>query len=327
MPPIRVSCRLARPNGHDLSLDCFEPPLAPDVAQGITGQVRAHLNEEFLDGICRGEHSPEAAFRVCAGRADGRVIGTAWCGWGRDLPHIAVVGGVTTAEAFRGMGVASALMGMLCDQFQEAGGRLLYLATANPAARRIYERIGFRQVVGQVLCRAFHGAELNEGFAARGPLTARDVSPRHIAALLPLYMAPHPCALLDAGMPFPSTRLAGPWRCVRIFWDTWAATQQGGRWRVVENSAGWPVASAIARPANAEGFLVDFLSLPRYSKTVVPFFEQFLERLGASAEWRIADNDEWKAQLAPRLGFRDAGPAGTVDVEGRRFNLQRYVRG
>ena len=61
------------------------------------------------------------------------------------------MGGVATAETYRGQGLASAVVGAVCERFDSAAGRLLWLGTGNPAARRIYERLGFRLVAGQDL--------------------------------------------------------------------------------------------------------------------------------------------------------------------------------
>ena len=241
----RVSaCR----GGVEAAIRCAQPPLPPEEARRIARFVGRFLVEEYLNAILLGEFSEEACFTAGLGLVGDSVLATCWSGWGREFPDIAVMGGVATAEAHRGQGLASAVVGAVCERFDSAGGRLLCLGTSNPAARRIYERLGFRQVAGQVFCRAARGARLDEGFAPGRPVAARPASWRDMASIVPLYLLPHPCVLADAGIGLPSARVAEPRRCVRIFWDLWKSIEPAGKWAVLRNDLGWPVASALARP-------------------------------------------------------------------------------
>ena len=190
------------------------------------------------------------------------------------------MGGVATAEAHRGQGLASAVVGAVCERFDAAGGRLLYLGTMNPVARRIYEQLGFRPVAGQILCRAASGAAGRRlrgrpegGRAAR--LVARHG--RHRAAL-PL-AAPVRAGGRGHRAAFLARRRAAAMRphllgtCGRA----WNRRALG----VLQNDLGWLVASAIARPTavlrapvrtrRLRGFSVDFLWHPDYSVEAAAF--------------------------------------------------------
>ena len=161
-----IHSRLRLSNGAEAAIRCAQPPLPADEARRFARFVGHFLVEEYLNDILLGKFSKEACFTAGMGLLGDQVLATCWSGWGREFPDIAVMGGVATAEAYRGQGLASAVVGAVCERFDSARGRLLCLGTSNPAARRIYERLGFRPVAGQILCRAARGARLDEGFAA-----------------------------------------------------------------------------------------------------------------------------------------------------------------
>jgi GNAT superfamily N-acetyltransferase len=340
--------RLRLPGGVEAVIRCAQPPLPPEEARRIAGFVGRFLVEEYLNAILLGQFSEAACFTAGLGLVAESVAATCWSGWGREFPDIAVMGGVATAEAYRGRGLASAVVGAVCERFDSAGGRLLYLGTSNPVARRIYERLGFRPVAGQIFCRAARGTRPDEGFAAGRSVAARPASWRDMASIVPLYLLPHPCVLADAGIGLPSARVAEPRRCVRIFWDLWKSIEPAGRWAVLRNDLGWPVASALARPAfaplaapgaapgkpcapSARGFSVDFLWHPDYSVEAAAFVASWLEEIeaasGCACRMLICDGDDWKLREARTLGFeRAGGEGGTVEMNGRKVPLLRLVR-
>jgi hypothetical protein len=288
--------------------------------------------EEYLHAILLGQFSEEACFTAGLGLVGDSVLASCWSGWGREFPDMAVMGGVATAEAYRGQGLASAVVGAVCERFDSAGGRFLYLGTSNPAARRIYERLGFRLAAGQVFCRAASGARLDEGFTPGRPVAARPASWREMASIVPLYLLQHPCVIADSGIGLPSARVAEPRRCVRIFQDLWKSIERGGKWAVLRNDLDWPVASALARPvASSAGFSVDFLWHPDYSVEAAGFVANWLEEIeaasGCACGMLICDGDDWKLREARALGFERAeGGGGNVDLNGRRIPLLRFVR-
>ncbi len=330
--PLRNS-RLRLRSGVEAAIRCVQPPLPPEEARRIADFVGRFLVEEYLNSILLGEFSEEACFAAGLACGGDSVVATAWSGWGGDFPDIAVMGGVATSEAYRGQGLASAVVGAVCERFDSAGGRLLFLGTSNPAARRIYERLGFRQVAGQIFCRAARGARPDEGFATGRRVSARPVSWRDLASIVPLYLLRHPCLIADAGIALPSARVAEPRRCVRIFWDLWKSIAPAGKWAILRNDLGWPVASAIARryaPFAAE-FSVDFLWHPDYSVEASGFVAHWLKEIeavsGRSCSMLICEGDDWKVRAARALGFeRVGGDGGTVELNGRKAPLLRFVR-
>jgi GNAT superfamily N-acetyltransferase len=330
--PSSENPRLRLPSGVEAAIRCAQPPLPPEEARRIAQFVGHFLVEEYLGAILLGEFSEAARFTVGMGIVGGSLAAACWSGWGREFPDIAVMGGVATAEAYRGQGLASAVVGAVCERFDSTGGRLLYLGTRNPVAQRIYERLGFRQVAGQIFCRAARGARPDEGFAAGRTVAARPASWRDMASIVPLYLQPHPCVLADAGIGLPSARIVEPRRCVHIFWDLWKSIEPAGQWTILRNDLGWPVASALARPSAppAAGFSVDFLWHTDYSVEGAAFVGKWLEEIeaasGCACRMLICDGDDWKLREARKLGFERAEGGGIADVDGRKVPLLSVVR-
>jgi ribosomal protein S18 acetylase RimI-like enzyme len=342
-PAPLIHSRLRVRDGLEAAIRCAQPPLPPEEVRRVAEFVGRFLVEEYLSDILLGKFSEEACFTAGVGLAGDSVLATCWSGWGREFPNIAVMGGVATAEAYRGRGLASAVVGAVCERFDAAGGRLLCLGTSNPAARRIYERLGFRLAAGQVFCRAARGARLDEGLAPGRPVAARPASWRDMASILPLYLLRHPCLLADAGIGLPSARVAEPRRCVHIFWNLWKSIEPAGKWALLRNDLGWPIASALGRrsfaeaaegkPSSAEpsaGFSVDFLWHPDYSVEAAGFLANWLDEIeaasGCACRMLICEGDDWKLRQARMLGFERAEGGGSVELDGRKVPLMKFVR-
>ena len=324
-------------SGQQLVVEMGTPPLPDEAAQPVAALIKSVLSEEFIADVLAGRCSEDISFHVGRGCVNGEVVGTCWVGWRHTLPELAVMGGVAAAPAHQRQGVASTLCRALCESYDRSGGGLLYLATTSDVARRIYQRLGFRRVVGQVLCRATGCVQADEGFESGLRVTARPVNWGDLAAVVPLYIWPHECILVDAATDFPSTRIAGPKWCVSIFWRTWVSVQpEGNRWDVLENERGWIVAAAVARRTRGETrrprpLTCDFIWHPDYSEEGVEFVRDFLHRReaesGASCELLVAEGDDWKLFRARQLGFKAAKRSDrSVKLDDRWVNLIKLSR-
>lgn len=320
-----------QPRVQGVSVRILETPLPAALASRAMALVYPVLHEEFLEDLLLGRFGPGAQFLSALAFDGDRLAGHAWAGWGVEAAPIGVMAGVVTDERYRRRGIASGLVAELCKRFDSAGGALFFLGTTNPEARRLYERFGFRSFTGNVYCRGEHA--LMRDLAPGLPVSAHRAGWADIGRILPLYLLPHPCIVIDAGVELLSTRLAPPWRCFRIFWDTWRSIESGGDWELLINSAGWAVASAVARP-NARpggGFHLDFVWHSDYPDAGCSFVGDFVERMEAryqgAARLLLCDGDEWKRRAAEALGFtRARRAAGHILHQGRRLALDEYRR-
>jgi len=148
------------PLADGIRIDYTEPPVPEPLAGDIYRAVFAELKEEFLPDLLAGRHNADARFTIGIARAGDRLAACCWTGLGRRRPQIGVMAGVVTLPEFRGRGIATAMVRGICDRFDHHGGRHLFLGVTNPVARRIYEKLGFREHAGSILMR---GDPLRQG--------------------------------------------------------------------------------------------------------------------------------------------------------------------
>jgi len=313
-------------DGRAARLEGLVPPLPPEEASAFSALVRSTLDEPFLDDLLTGRVGAGLDVLAVASRVEGTLAGTAWMGRGQRCPDIGVIAGVVTRPDLRGQGLAAAACAALCRAFDEEGGRYLFLAAATPDAARLYGRLGFRRVAGAAMCRARDGTDFRAALAAGRPGTARDADWGDLPAMVPLYYLPHECVLLDAGAPLASARVAGPVRCVGLFWNTWLTTvAAGGLWQALPDGRGWMAAGAVARP-DGENLSADFIWAPFHADAGRAFLADFLReaerRLGRPCRLLLCEGDAWKEREAQRLGFtRVENTGAAVEVAGRRRRL------
>ena len=101
-------------------------------------QTDYRLFRSILNGDER-EHNRDVFYLV---RDGDRTVGSCHLTFPVADPALGGLGEVATAPAARGRGIASELCAMARDDFRRAGGSALFLGTANPAAARIYHRLG-----------------------------------------------------------------------------------------------------------------------------------------------------------------------------------------
>jgi ribosomal protein S18 acetylase RimI-like enzyme len=124
--------------------DCLRDWLAESEEAG--SRIVRRLIEEWASGVNRFDQPGEALLGASVG---GRLVGV--CGLNRD-PYAAEAGvgrvrHLYVLSAFRGLGVGRHLV---AEVIEAARGHFdsLRLRTANPAAARLYEALGFRSCSG-----------------------------------------------------------------------------------------------------------------------------------------------------------------------------------
>lgn len=146
-------------------LDCAPVRLAPAQAREI---IDLYLQVEGFADSCVGREDAEAeSTRVnlenggrCYGiHKDGRLIAAASTSAESDIS--AMITGVCTHPDYRGKGYASALVAKLCCDCLQEGLRSLCLFYDNPAAGRIYRRIGFVEMGQYMMLRKVCGDRAN----------------------------------------------------------------------------------------------------------------------------------------------------------------------
>jgi len=198
------------------------------------------------------EHNRDVFYLV---RDGDRTVGSCHLTFPVADPALGGLGEVATAPAARGRGIASELCAMARDDFRRAGGSALFLGTANPAAARIYHRLGWRKLAGAHAMahiadgrspEAFFIDHFATGGSATGTAAAR-------IPMIPLILCPHDDRLLDANAGWVSTRYADQSSCMGLY-PRYAALDA---WFCARAGDGRAVGLASARTHGAAGCQID----------------------------------------------------------------------
>lgn len=176
-------------SGEQLAIRIEEPPLL-EYARKTPGSELLdwcwpQIKEEMLGGqMRRWLHAPYAL-----GELNGELVGSIAYYAAADRRDVGVVEFVQTAEAHRGKGISSALLGTLIERFIREGGLALYLCTTNPIAGSLYEKHGFKYLVGDGMRYLAYGVrEFDETYLSfNDDATARDATWADLARLTVLY--------------------------------------------------------------------------------------------------------------------------------------------
>lgn len=104
-----------------------EPPYAPE-------QAIARLREQVAEG------QREFVLAYLDGQIAGTGVSVALKNGGAEIV------GIATQPVYRRRGVAASVTTFLTRRLYDRGARLVWLTSAQPAAQRIYERLGYRRV-------------------------------------------------------------------------------------------------------------------------------------------------------------------------------------
>ena len=320
---------------------CFEPPLADDLQSELPPFWEAIFEEEFdFRDVLAGSDAGYIGHRIYLRRqpGDGALMGTSHLAYSehglkpqREMTPIGGMGEVATAPAFRRMGIAAQLCAMARDEFAQLGGAALFLGTGNPAAARVYHRLGFRKLAGASLMAWVTDDEspecfLASHFSAGGSIEVHPGSPRSRCHLIPLAVCPHDWQVLDANAGLYSTRYTQLNSCMSLFprYEAVATGEREGTWFEGWTETGGCLAGlSTVRQAADRVSQVDGFVHKRYEAA-------WPQLLAAAIDWsrergmdrcmaNICVEDEEKQVCFKQLGFVSIEEGGGFEVGGRRI--------
>jgi RimJ/RimL family protein N-acetyltransferase len=133
----------------------FRPvPLPKDIAVRELGpqdldEVRA-IQRHYPDTAFQEDHLGEELYLAALRRADGRMLAMAGTHVSSRAYGVAAIGSVVTEPASRGRGLGTAITSALCCRLfadDRIGLIVLNVGANNPAARRVYEKLGFSRPI------------------------------------------------------------------------------------------------------------------------------------------------------------------------------------
>jgi len=296
---------------------------------------QAHLREALAGRL--GEVAGDHFFVAWSGD---EPVGNVYYGTAAAAPQIGLLAYVITQPAHRDQGIGTLLARKAVEHFVAGGGVCLHLGTANPVARRTYERCGFRAYNGHVMRYLAPGWEWqgfdDAYFADEGPAQVRPGHWGDLARVGMLYTAPsrwfvkdyperlysHPALLQTRCGSIPASMLLN------------ATQQDGGLW-VLENPrqriVGAATATRLDGTAQAHVPLLDFLVVPAYCSQAPALLAMVIESLGDKGAERLrvylASQDMEKAGIVRQVGFRcEATLVEQFRVGDDHYDLQIYTR-
>lgn len=253
------------------------------------------------------------------------LAGTSHLTVGKAAPRLGGLGEVATPPAFRRQGIAAQLCEAARDDFCKQGGEAFFLGTGNPAAARIYYRLGWRKLAGANVMALIVSGNSPEAFLvdyfreAEGQTSIVPGTSAQRIPMIPLIVCPHDWQVLDANAGIFSTRYAVQSSCMGLYPKYDALIQQSsGTWFGAGADSGHLIGLATARldgsgVCHVDGF-THHRCLDAWSDLIQAAMDWGADR--GATEWcgTLSVEDEDKRSLFESLGFEVAG-------EGEAFTL------
>jgi GNAT superfamily N-acetyltransferase len=261
-------------------------------------------------------------------RQGGDLAGTSHLTVGKAVPRLGGLGEVATPPAFRRQGIAAQLCEAALDDFCKQGGEAFFLGTGNPAAARIYYRLGWRKLAGANVMALIVSGNSPEAFlvdyfreADRQITIVPGTSAQRIP-MIPLIVCPHDWQVLDANAGIFSTRYALQSSCMGLYpkYDI-LVQQQSGAWFAAQRGSGHLVGLATARLDGSGACHVDGFThqchVDAWTDLMQAAIDWGADRGAAEGHGTLSVEDEDKRSLFGSLGFEATG-AGNAFTLGER---------
>lgn len=312
----------------------FETPIQEELARELFGFWEEIFGPEDPDipiGVFLGEEDEHNRHVVLFERDNGLLTGTCGIMTPRVSSEFAGIGEVATRPEYRGQGIANRLCRQALDDFAEQGGEVVFLGTENPAAARIYHRLGWRRIAGSTVYANVVSGDSPEEYLAD---YFRSSSPVNIVVgdaslrvpMIPLLLTPHDWQVLDGNLPTPmvSTRYAMQNSCMGLCRKYYYLVKRDdAEWFGAKTSDGRLVGIATGyidadNVCHVDGFVH------------TRFGESYDALIGAAIGWghkrksgritsRLSVEDEEKRAKFEDIGFRAGSIQGTFDIADREL--------
>jgi len=264
-----------------------------------------------------------------------RLASTCFTMQSKTVPSLAGFSEVATDPQFRGKGIATELCGRAVEDFRAAGGEAFFLGTVNPAAARVYHRLGWRKLAGaNVMANILSGnspeAFLVDYFSVE-KATVMEASAADRIPMIPLILCPHDWQVLDANTSVCSTRYATQNSCMGLYVRYERIQMGGGAWFAARTAKKKVVGLSTARRDEEGAFQIDAFAHARFA-------DVWEELTQAAVGWSqdrgeggsyvvVSVEDEEKQSWFESLGFRRTGAGEEFELEGRRVASVRMEKG
>ncbi len=268
-------------------------------------------------------------------RAGGKVVASTRMTISQSDHRLGGLGEVATIPEYRGRGFAQKLCQQAADEFENSGGEAVFLGTTNPAAVRVYGKVGWQSLPNSIVMLRVTGSgnpqEYIEGYFQAGlelPVEIVTGSPRYRIGMIPLIVQPHEWVALDANVGLFSTRVRKQMSCMGLY-PKYKEIEKLGKWFAAQRSDGATVGLASVRLIDHETAQVDgFTQAPQHFGTTAALYRLALQHLAAIGGGRAravcAAKDELKQSVLTELGFRVTDKLIGVETGENSIRLRVY---
>ena len=298
--------------------------------ESVYGQVFPDIGREVFLGA-EETYSRSTLYMRREGR---RLAGTCFTMHSKTVPALAGFSEVATDPLFRGRGIATELCGQAVEDVRAGGGEAFLLGTFNPAAARIYHRLGWRKLAGTEVMANILSGESPEAFLvdyfSGGAAEIVEATPADRLPMIPLLLCPHDWQVLDANTNCRSTRYATQKSCMGLYVRYQPIQRGGGAWFAARTAEGKVVGLATARRDDAGDFQVDGFAHARFDAAWEPLLQAAIDACTGQRPSRcyavVSVEDEEKGALFEALGFRRTGEGEAFELDGRQVASIRMER-
>ena len=309
----------------------YEVPISEELVEelfpfwaSIFGEVLPDIAREAFMGA-EEEHNGGTLYLRREGES---LASTCFTVHSKTVPALAGFSEVATDPRFRGQGLATELCRQAVEEFRLAGGEAFFLGTVNPAAARVYHRLGWRKLAGaNVMANILSGespeAFLVDYFRGGGKATVVEASPADRIPIIPLIHSPHDWQVLDANTKTFSTRHATQNSCMGLFVRFENVRLDGcGDWFAAKTEEGKVVGLSTTRRDEEGAFQVDGFAHARFPgiwEELVQAAVGMSQELGGAGCYAVVSiEDEEKRSWFESLGFRGTEEGEAFDLDGRQ---------
>ena len=313
-------------------IDRYQTP----ISERLAGELFAFWEEIFGSedpdipiGVFLGDEAAHNQHVVLVERDSDTLAGTCGIMTPRANPEFAGIGEVATRSEYRGRGIAGRLCQQAIDDFAENGGEAVFLGTENPAAARIYHRLGWRRIANStdyanIISGNSPEEYLTDYFRTSSPvnIVSGDASLR--VPMIPVLLTPHDWQVLDGNLPTPmiSTRYAEQNSCMGLCRKYYYLVKRNdAEWFAAKTDDGRLVGISTATVDAGKVCYVDGFVHARFSNA-------YGDLIGVAIEWgsrqnavrisaRVCVEDEEKRAQFEGMGFRAGAVDGTFKVGDR----------
>lgn len=294
-----------------------EVPVKEDVAKELGSLWGDIFKTDYsgMMGVLEGQESDFNTDIIYLARHNGRIVATTHLTVSRDDPRLGGFGEVATIAAHRGKGLARALSVEGAHEFDSLGGEALFLGTANPIAAKLYTSLGWQRLVrANVMLRTsvtLSPEEYLVDYFRDGAKLAVEVvvgSFRHRVPMIPLFLVPHRCIVLDAATSMLSIHVGVQKSCMSLY-PRYEALDHRGAWFAATRSDGAVVGLASFKPVSVTAAQIDAFSHWQTPENLIADLYQYAIDFAAMRGVRkiqipCAENDGLKQAVLTKLNMR-----------------------